>query len=81
MVVLEERTNPMANEPAEDPPWFFVALLKLKLPPLATEVAVVDRAVITRSGSGTVTCVDEHSMLLVSSASVIVLPESAFAQT
>jgi len=51
------------------------------LPTALTVVAVVDRALTTRSGFGTVTVVVEQRVLFVSSVSITALVESAFAQT
>ena len=51
------------------------------LPTALTVVAVIDRALTTRTGFGTVTVVIEQRVLLVSSVSITALVESAFAPT
>ena len=80
ITVFIDRTKPTANAPALLPPWFFAVFESENVPPAETDVAVVDNAVMARSGGGTLIVVLVQAVLFASLDSTMVLALSALAQ-
>ena len=76
-----DRWKATTGKPALEPPLILADVENQHTPARLTVVAVVKRALPTRSGYGTVTVVVEQSVLFVSSVSITALVESTFAQT